>query len=113
MFSIADFIDGEEGDIEDLLSPELFVKILNSAYALTGKNLLTEQKLLNADESTARLIPKAEQFFRLLPDDVKPLDHFTPSEWLIQNLQVLDGEEETLNRFENVFKTFNDLLSIT
>ena len=113
VFSIADFIDGEEGDIEDLLSPELFVKILNSAYALTGKNLLTEQKLLNADESTARLIPKAEQFFRLLPDDVKPLDHFTPSEWLIQNLQVLDGEEETLNRFENVFKTFNDLLSIT
>jgi len=111
VFSIADFVDGEEGDIEDLLSPDLLVKILNSAYGLSGETLLTSQKLLDADESTTRLIVKAEQYFRMLPATVAQLDHFTPAEWLIQNPAILEGEEETLSRFENVFQTFNGLLT--
>ena len=87
------------------------MKILNSAYGLTGDTLLTSQKLLDADESTTRLIVKAEQYFRMLPTTVAELDHFTPAEWLIQNPSILEGEEDTLTRFENVFQTFNGLLT--
>jgi len=46
--------------------------------------------------------------------EVPEFDHFTPSSWLIKNLEIFDVENEavlaTLDMAENVFKTFNALL---
>lgn len=114
VFTITDFCDKDEADIEDLFNPDLYVLLVNSAYELSGENTLTTEKLEEAEKSTKRQVLLAEAYFRLLPDDIPIFSHFTPSSWLIQNPNVLaqnsNGVNETLERFEKVFETFNKLL---
>ncbi len=103
-----------EADIEDLFEPELFVQIINSAYKLDANDLLDVEKLSSADTSTTRLVKKAEAAFRTMNLSVPDFDHFTPSEWLLQNPSLFNEQNEivenTLSRSECVFKTFNALL---
>jgi len=113
LFTAADFTGKAESDIEDFLHPELFVKLLNSAYGLQKKNILTVEKLDAALSTTERLVKKAEAAFNVMPPDVPEFDHFHPSDWLIRNPEFLvDGVEldETLERFEKAFKLINKLL---
>jgi hypothetical protein len=60
------------------------------------------------------LVKKAEAFFRTLPPETPEFDHFTPSAWLFQNLEVLKSEDEavtkTLDRAETVINALNKLL---
>lgn len=113
-YTVAELLSRQEADIEDLLSPGLFVQVLNSAYELAGKHALTEKKLEDADKATTRLVKKAEAFFKLLPESVPMLDHFAPAAWLVRHAEVLEEKttevEETLDRAEAIFKTFNEML---
>ncbi|RQU81742.1 hypothetical protein DF133_33500 [Burkholderia cenocepacia] len=112
--TVADLLERPEADIEDLLAPGLLVDILNAAYGLSGEHVLSTKKLDDADRTTSRLIKKAEAYFKVLPDTIDMLDHFAPAAWLIRHGDVLDAMspevDETLDRAEMVFKTFNDLL---
>lgn len=49
-----------------------------------------------------------------MPATVAEFDHFGASRWLLENPSVLDADtpavQATLDRFEEVFKTFNQLL---
>ena len=114
VYTYADFCEKEEADVEDILSPKLFVSIINQAYMLTEAHELTEETLNNADTSTERQVIKAEAYFRLLPETVSTFNHFTPANWLIQNPKALAGKgkdiENTLNKFEQIFETLNGLL---
>jgi len=112
LFTAVDFTGKSESDIEDFLHPELFVKLLNSAYSLSKKNILSVAKL-DAALSTERIVKKAEAAFRSMTQDVQEFDHFYPSDWLIRNPTFLvDGSElnETLDRFEEAFKVINKVL---
>ncbi len=113
-YTMADLLNREEADIEDLLSPALFVQVLNGTYDLPKKDSLTEKKLEDADKSTLRLVKKAEAYFKLLPDNIPMLDHFAPAAWLVRNPAALNATspevEDTLTRAEMVFKVFNDML---
>ncbi|WP_126284743.1 AAA family ATPase [Burkholderia stagnalis] len=112
--TVADLLERPEADIEDLLASGLLIDILNATYSLSGEHALTTEKLDDADKTTSRLIKKAEAYFKLLPDTIDMLDHFAPAAWLIRHGDVLDATspevDETLDRAEMVFKTFNDLL---
>lgn len=113
LFTAADFTGKTESDIEDFLHPELFVKLLNNAYNLSKKNILSVAKLDAANPTTERLVKKVEAAFNVMPQDVPEFDHFHPSDWLIRNPSFLaDGPEldETLNRFEQAFKLINKVL---
>lgn len=113
-YTMADFLQRAEADVEDFFEPELFVTILNDCYALDGTNKLTVQKLKDADKTTDRLVKQAEAAFKLLPDDIPMFDHFTPAAWLIRNTKILDGKSAavtaTLDRAEMVFGMYNQLL---
>jgi AAA ATPase domain len=112
LFTAADFTGKSESDIEDFLNPELFVKLLNNAYGLSKKNLLSVAKL-DAAMTTERVVKKAEAAFRVMTQDVQEFDHFYPSDWLIRNPTFLvDSPEldETLDRFEQAFKAINQVL---
>jgi predicted ATP-dependent endonuclease of OLD family len=112
LFTAADFTGKSESDIEDFLHPELFVKLLNSAYSLSKKNILTVAKL-DAALSTERIVKKAEAAFSSMTLDVPEFNHFYPSDWLIRNPTFLvDSPEldETLDRFEEAFKLINKVL---
>lgn len=113
LFTAVDFTGKSESDIEDFLHPELFVKLLNSAYDLPEKNILTVAKLDGALSTTERIVKKAEAAFNVMPSDVPEFDHFHPSDWLIRNPTFLvDSPEldETLDRFEQAFKLINEVL---
>lgn len=114
VYSISDFLNRTEGDIEDLIEPELFVDILNSAFALSAADRLDTSKLESADTSTTRLVKKSEAAFRTMSEKAPQFDHFTPAEWLLKNSGILekqnDAVKKTLDRAESVFKSFNQLL---
>lgn len=113
-YSIADFLETEEADIEDVFTPDLFVSILNNAYGLKKDQALDKEKLERADTNTTRMVKKAEAAFNLMPTEIPEFNHFTPSNWLIQNPAILDAKSkdvnETLDRAEKIFKAFNALL---
>jgi len=44
LLTVADFVDQEEADIEDLLDSNLFVEIVNSTYELSTKHELDAAK---------------------------------------------------------------------
>lgn len=113
-YTMADFLERAEADIEDLFDPELFVDIVNGCYGFQGANGLTVAKLKAANGGTDRLVKQAEAAFRLLPDTIPMFNHFTPAAWLLRNPMILDGETaplaRTLNRAEKIFDVFNKLL---
>lgn len=115
ILTIADFVNQEEADIEDLFDPELFCKIVNGTYNLSGAEKLDSQKLKLANTKTERLVKKAEAYFNILPEPTPLYNHFTPASWLLVNPTILAGNEEsvleTLDRAESLFKALNGLQS--
>jgi predicted ATP-dependent endonuclease of OLD family len=112
LFTATDFTSKSESDIEDFLHPEIFVRLLNSAYGLSKANILSVAKL-DAALTTERIVKKAEAAFMSMPQDVQEFDHFYPSDWLIRNPKFLvDSPEldETLDRFEQAFGMINKVL---
>lgn len=114
-FTVADFINQAEADVEDFFATELFVDMLNKAYRVPTANAITVESLTKADEKTVRSVKKAEAIFRLMPAEVAEFDHFGPARWLLANPDALSGESasvaDTLNHAEAVFKTFNELIA--
>ena len=113
-YTIADFLDRAEADIEDMFDPEVFVAILNSCYELNDPNKLTVENLKAAAASTERLVKQAEASFRVMPETIPMFDHFRPAAWLIRNPMLLEKESapivRTLDRAEKIFETYNALL---
>ena len=112
-YTVADFIDAAEGDIEDIFDPEIYAVIVNRSYRLPEPHRVTVEKL-DQDPSTPRVVKKVEAMFQLMPDTIPMFDHFTPAAWLIRNPDVLAEEskpiEDTLAVAEHVFEKFNGLL---
>lgn len=113
VLTIQTYTGKNESDIEDLFAPEVYVDILNSAYDLTDGASLDAITLIAADESTERLVKKAEAYFRV--NDVgAEFDHYKPAEWLLMNPTYLKATEPnieaTLTRAEILFKEMNSLL---
>ena len=114
-YTIAEFLNREEADIEDIFEPDVFVAILNGCYALKDSHKLSVKKLKSAGGSTKRLVKQAESAFRIMPETIPMFDHFSPAAWLMRNPGVLEGKSAsvalTLDRAEQILGTYNDLLS--
>lgn len=112
-YTVADFVERDEADVEDLFEPELFAEILNKCYSLAGEDRLTASILASAEPSTARVVKQAEAAFRVKPH-LPLLDHFTPADWLLKNSKALDVTSRTvsatLDRAEKVFVALNGLI---
>jgi energy-coupling factor transporter ATP-binding protein EcfA2 len=112
-YTVADFLDQEEADIEDLFDVDIFVDMLNGAYDPPNAKAVTRDTLLSAS-STPRLVKKAEALFKLMPPEVVEFDHYGPARWLLEHPSILDANTtavaSTLDKFEVVFKAFNGLL---
>ena len=111
-YTVVDFMDKPEGDIEDVLEQALYLKIVNSAYALPAAHRITPAKLVATGLETERQVKMIEAAFRVLPDTIPIFDHFTPASWLIRNPATLDGDghDATLALAERIFTAFNALL---
>lgn len=113
LLTMADFVDQEEADVEDIFEPELFCAIVNGTYDLPKKYLLDPTSLAAANENTERQLKKVEAYFAVLPDTIPEYDHFLPASWLLSNPAALSGDSEavlkTLDRAEKLFKALNAL----
>ena len=112
-YTVADFIDPGEGDIEDIFDSKIYAEIVNRSYELPESDRVTVEKL-DQDTSTTRLVKKVEAMFNIMPETIPVYDHFTPAAWLIRNADMLMGESEAIERTlsvaERVIETFNGLL---
>lgn len=97
-----------EADIEDFFEPRIFITLVNAAYGLTSRHKLTIKKLTEADETTERLVKKAEAYFRLLPESFPTFNHYEPALYLLKHPEILEGDGDgiakTLRRFEKAFE---------
>lgn len=113
LYSIIDFIDSAEGDVEDLFDTEFFIHIVNECYALDDPFALTIEKI-NSVTDTTRIVKRVEALFRLLPDTVPVFNHFLPASWLIRNTSALEENTEAVERSlavaERVFEKYNSIL---
>lgn len=113
-YTCADFTAQVEADVEDLFETDLFVEMLNGAYKPPSAKVVIKANLMAANPSP-RIVKKAEALFKLMPSSVAEFDHFGASRWLLENPSVLDADtpavNATLDRFEQIFKSFNQLLA--
>ena len=113
VYTVADFVDAAEADIEDIFAPETYAEIVNRSYALPDPHRVTIEKF-DQDTSTTRLVKKVEAMFNIMPTSILEFDHFTPAAWLIRNPDMLTGDSEAILRAlsvaERIFETFNSLL---
>jgi predicted ATP-dependent endonuclease of OLD family len=111
--TVADFVQQQEADVEDVFAPKLYVAMLNGAYNPPSEKVVTTETLLGAN-ATERIVKKTETLFKTMPPNVPEFDHFTPARWLLENVSILDAStpevQETLDRAEAIFKKFNSLL---
>lgn len=114
IFTTSDFTGKEESDIEDLLTIELYAEIVNSAYDLPKAQQLKAAKLDVSNSGQIRIVKAVEDAFRTMPTTIPEFDHFSPSDWLLRNPQILDSKDksvdESLDHFEEIFKKLNSLL---
>ena len=112
-YTVANFIGQDEADIEDIIDAELYIEIVNRAYALQEPYRITLEGM-NQDTSTPRIVRKVEAAFRLMPETIPVFDHSTPADWSIRNSDVLSAKTDevgqTISSAEQVLKTFNGLL---
>ena len=112
--TIAELLDRDEADIEDLFASELFCRIVNEAYGFEENHAVTPEKL-NEAANTERQVKQAEAYFNLLPEPIPTFSHFRPAEWLIRNGEILSEESDsvksTLERAEQIFKIYNKMLA--
>ena len=108
-FTIADFIDADEGDIEDVFDPVVLADNVNRAYELPEEHRIDRKALVGG-----RVVKRIEDEFKLMPESIPMFDHYTPAAWLIRNPGVLAQESHevrrTLDVAERVFQCYNALL---
>lgn len=110
VFCAADFVDGDEADIEDMIGREFYVELINSCYKLEEDKRLTSG--YSNDVSTS-LLEEIEQHFRIVATEGSPFDHLSPAVHLMENESSFcqgAGIDSALDRFERLFQKLNNLL---
>ena len=112
--TVADILNLDEADIEDIFDTDLFLPVINEAFALPTSQQLDAAKLDATGADQKRLLKRVEAAFALLPPEAPEFNHYTPAEWLFRNPSVLDGDSasvgSTLERAESVIQKVNSML---
>ncbi|MBX3619368.1 MAG: AAA family ATPase [Rhizobacter sp.] len=106
-----DFCGQAEADTEDLLGEDLFLELVNGAYAIAKAQKLAAAALPAGPGANLRIVPKVEAAMKLVAS-AKEFDHFQQASWLIQNPTALDATRHAaaFDRFEQLFVALNKLL---
>lgn len=111
VFTAESYAGQDEGDIEDMIGRKVYIFLVNNCYGLKGKKQLPMEK---PSDAPARVVVEVENHFRMLSPDVPEFDHYRPAEYLTLNPSdkedIKPDIEESLKRFERLFKDLNALL---
>lgn len=115
VFTYSDFTNKSEADVEDVFHPELFCTIVNSAYSLSGEDIITTDKISEVDLKTERVVKRVESLFNLMSKDIPEFDHFIPADHLLRTPNLLEGDsaeiKETIEVAEAIFTELEKLIS--
>ena len=100
IITVGQILNQDSGDIEDLFTPEDYLKIYNASF---GKNLNASQ--ITGDDTLVKRIARVE--------GIRRFDHGKPADWLLRHrdemLPAFSGE--SLGNFEKLFSEVNATLT--
>ena len=96
ILTYADFTEKKESDVEDMLTPEFYLELVNETYGISIEKAKLPRR--------SRIISRLESHFKTtpIPDDIS-FSHLKPAEYLMENIESIKVPEEVLSRFERVF----------
>lgn len=105
VLTFADFVDGSEADIEDMFDPGFYLKLVKKEFGAAVK-------VADLPGHGDRILPRLEEYLdsKPLPNNAR-FNHYRPARYMMENIQTLTIPEKTLERFEEAFKTLNELLT--
>ena len=105
VLTFADFVDGSEADIEDMFDPGFYLKLVKKEFGVSIK-------VGDLPGHGDRILPRLEEYLESnpLPNNER-FNHYRPARYMMENIQTLTIPVPTLERFEEAFKTLNQLLS--
>ena len=106
VLTYANFVGGNEADVEDMFDAEFYLTLVNSEF---GSSLTVD----DLPEGPPRIISSLEQHFEnnSLPNGAK-FNHYRPARYFSENIGSLESELTNLqlDRFQQAFDDLNKLL---
>lgn len=98
-------MEGDEADVEDMFTPSFYLKLVSKEFG-------TSIKVGDLREQGDRILPRLQEYLGLnpLPNNAR-FNHYRPARYMMENIHTLTIPEKTLERFEEAFKTLNQLLT--
>lgn len=85
IYTVAQFLDAQEGDIEDVIGDEIYVEIVNRTYRLSKTEREISVEKLKKYETNSRLVKRIECYFESELSDIQRFSHYRPAQWLNSN----------------------------
>ena len=102
----ADFVPGDEADIEDMFEPDFYLKLVNGEYA-------SSIGVGDVSGGHPRILRRLELYLESnpLPNNAH-FNHYRPARYFAENISSLnkDLSEQELERFQQAFDKLNALL---
>ncbi len=108
--TFADFNDNKDSDIEDLFETDFYIMLINNEYKKELKKKI-EAKDLN--QKIPRIIKQIEKHEKKIPlKNGLKFNHYRPARYFFEKVGELEDKlsDETIDKFEEVFKAINLLL---
>ena len=105
VLTFANFVEGDEADVEDMFTPSFYLKLVSKEFG-------TSIKVGDLREQGDRILPRLQEYLgsNPLPNNAR-FNHYRPARYMMENIHTLTIPEKTLERFEEAFKTLNQLLT--
>lgn len=110
VITFADFLDEDEGDIEDMFDEDFYLQLVNAEYSSHLTKPITMDDLTN---QSPRMIVKLESYFSDSPmSNNTSFGHYRPARYFAENSSKLEKKisSKTFDRFESMFTRVNALL---
>ncbi len=106
VLTYADFVKGNEADIEDMFDPDFYLQLVNQEFGIS-------LKIEDLPTYSPRIISCLEEHFKNnpLPNNVK-FNHYRPALYFSKNVQSLESAltDSHLDHFQKAFDALNKLL---
>ena len=99
-----------EADIEDLLDPGFYLRLVNQAYA---RNLSEPITLRSISDSNPRIVERLKAYFKANNINNGEFDPYKPAALLLKNHAMMRGEinQVTIDSASSMFERINSMLS--
>ena len=106
VLTYADFADNKEADVEDMFTPEFYLKLVNGEFE-------TSLSMSDLSSGSPRILQRLENYFENTPlPNAANFNHYRPALYFSMNIDKLESSltESDLNRFQSAFDALNKLL---